>query len=87
MKIFKQLFIVGIIICSVFSQSLKITSPTNGQSFEYNDDVEIVWTTSRYQSQKVTIYWGETVDMKDWKKIDEVNANEGSFWWFINNAM
>jgi len=66
------------------SQTINVTSPKDGQSFEYNDDVEIVWTTSRYQWQKVTIYWGETVDMNDWEKIDEVNANEGSFWWSIN---
>lgn len=66
------------------SQTIDITSPKGGQSFEYNDDVEIVWSTSKYYSQKVTIYWGETLYKKDWKKIDEVNANEGSFWWYIN---
>jgi len=81
MKLIFSLLLIGSL---GFSQSLTITSPKNGDSFEYDEMIEIKWEAPSYLQGKVKIYWSETQRKSDYKEIDEVNIAEGSAFYFSN---
>ena len=86
--VMKFIFSLLLIVSLSFSQSLKITSPTNGQSFRLNDIIEIKWEAeSRVNiTGEIVLYWSETDRIIDFKVIDRVSVAEKSYSWFLEKS-
>ena len=70
-------FIVSLLFSTVFSQ-IEITNPKVNDSFEADDLVEVTWTAQNVIGDLKIQY---SFDRKNWEKIDNINVDEGSYFW------